>query len=304
MTDSLFEPKLRVAASGLGGSGYMIPTRPLENGKPSRVIGVTTALGVLDKSGVTQWAVDNTAAFAVANVDALLNRSEEQGYGFLRWYHKRMKESDFDDPTVDIRDYSNGVLNDLAELGTTTGDWISAHMNGMFEPDLYRDEQVQMVEAFLNWKADHDIEVLATEATVVGGDHAGTLDEIWVIDGVPMLIDTKTTRHIRGTHYAQLAALGAAEAMLTEVGPGEGVEYETKKWGKTYWREDPLPAFSEYAILHLRPNDTDTQGNFVPAFCELKPVSHEKIDAGWALFRATVDARLALKAIKDLEKPG
>ena len=201
-------PKLRVRASGLGGHGYALPTRLSENGKPLIVPGVTTVLGALDKSGVVQWSIDNTAAYAVANIDALLNRTEEQGFGFLRWYHKRMKESDFDDPTIDIRDYSNGVLNDLAELGTLTHEWVEAHLNGDFEPELVRDEQVQMVERFLEWEADHDLDVRATEATVFGYDRdgngwAGTLDGIVGIDSVYTLWDLKTSRRIHKSHYAQ-----------------------------------------------------------------------------------------------------
>ena len=107
------EPKLRVRSSGHGGSGYKHPHTG------DVVPGVTTVLKRLDKPGVLQWAVDNTAAYAVANVDGLLNRTEEQGFGFLRWYWKR-------DPLKgdlsDIRNYSDGVLNDAAELGTMMHD--------------------------------------------------------------------------------------------------------------------------------------------------------------------------------------
>lgn len=303
MTRDRWEPRLRVAASRYGGSGYRIPTRPGEDGKPLLVPGVTTVLSALDKGGIVQWAVNNTAAYAIANIDALLNRTEEQGYGFLRWYHNRMKPKDFDDPAVDITDYSNGVLNDLAELGTMTHDWVADFLNDYFNEDLIRNEQVEMVNRFLEWYAEHDLEVIATEVTVVGADWAGTLDYILRIDGVTYLVDLKTSRAIRSSHYGQLSALGSAEAMMREVDadyPG-AVEYETKKWGKTYWVEEPLPDFSDYAILHLRPQDTDSKGAWMDSFCELKVISHEKIQAAHGLFTGALQARHAERKLRELE---
>lgn len=299
-----WEPKLRVAASGLGGSGYRIPTRTAQDGKPLLVPGVTTVLGVLDKGGIVQWAVDNTAAYAAANVEALLNREPEQRYGFLRWYHSRMKSRDFDNPEIDITDYSNGVLNDLAELGTMTHDWIADFVNDYFTGDLTRDAQVEMVNKFLEWWEAHDVQVVASEITVVGEDNAGTLDHIWIIDGVPTLLDVKTARKMRFSHYAQLGALGAANYYMREVAsdyPG-AVEYETKKWGKTYWVEEPIPAFTQYAILHLRPSDTTSRGEYLEPFCELHVIPQEKIEAGFRMFQGALCARLAERDLKKLEK--
>lgn len=306
MTHDRWEPKLRVAASGLGGSGYRIPTRLDDKGKPLLVPGVTTVLGVLDKGGIVQWAVDNTAAYAVANIDALLNRDAAQGFGFLRWYHRRMKESDFDDPRVDISDYSSGVLNDLAELGTMTHDWIADFVNDYFPDALIREQQTEMIEKFLQWWSEHEVQVVASEITVVGEDNAGTLDHIWNIDGIPTLLDVKTSRKVRFSHYGQLGALGAANYYMREVDAGYpgAVEYETKKWGKTYWVEEPIPEFTQYAILHLRPSDTTSQGEYMEPFCELHIIPQEKIDAGYELFRGALGARLAERKLKQLEKEG
>jgi len=303
VTRDRWEPRLRVAASRYGGSGYRIPTRLGEDGKPLLVPGVTTVLSALDKGGIIQWAVNNTAAYAIANIDALLNRTEDQGYGFLRWYHNRMKPKDFDDPVVDITDYSNGVLNDLAELGTMTHDWVADFLNDYFNEDLIRNEQVEMVNRFLEWYAEHEVEVIATEVTVVGANWAGTLDYILRIDGVTYLVDLKTSRAIRSSHYGQLSALGSAEAMMREVTadfPG-AVEYETKKWGKTYWVEEPLPDFSDYAILHMRPQDTDSKGKWMDSFCELKIIPHEKIQAAHGLFTGALQARHAERKLREFE---
>lgn len=298
-----WEPKLRVTASRYGGSGYRIPTRNGADGRPLLVPGVTTVLGALDKGGVVQWAVDNTAAWASANLDALLNRTEEQRYGFLRWYHSRMKPKDFDDPDIDIRDYSNGVLNDLAELGSMTHEWVADFLNDIFPDDPIRVEQVEMIDRFIEWWEDNEVEVIATEVTVVGSNWAGTLDYILRVNGVVYLVDLKTARRIRSSHYAQIAALGSAEAMMRQVSADhEGaVAYTTKKWGTTYWVEEPLPDFSEYAILHLRPEDVDHQGVFLDSFCDFKVVPHETVEASFGLFEGALMARHSERRLKDIE---
>lgn len=284
------EPLLRTRASGYGGSGYF---NPLTGDK---VIGVTTALGVLDKPGILQWAVDNTAAYAVNNIDALLSRTQDAGYGFLRWYWSRMTPAKFDDPDIDIRTVSAGVLNDLAELGTSMHEWVEQVLTGGFEPELFRDEQFQMAEAFLAWLETVDIEVHATELTVFGDGYGGTADLYATIDGVPLAIDVKTSRAVRNEHVAQIAAYGAAFQAVQECGPFEegAAEYKGQ-----YFREVPIPAFSEYAVLQIRPNDWDNNGNFIPAFCKLHRIPQRSVDAGYELFRSAVDARLAQKKLKD-----
>lgn len=294
-----WEPKLRVRASNMDGSGYRIPTRVQEDGKPLLVPGVTTVLKVLDKPGVLRWSIDQVVAYAVTHIDDLLNRTEEQGYNFLRFYPSRYKESDFDDPLKDVRDAHIGVLNDLGELGSLTHAYVSDIVNG-YEPDeMVRDEQIQMLLAFGEWWDEHEVEIIETEVTVVGNGYAGTLDHLWIIDGVPTLVDLKTSRATRDEHFAQLGALGAAESMMVETHEfdPDGVEYEAKDWGKTYWREEPVPAFTQYAILHLRPNDDDG-----PAFCELKVVPHSMVDAGFDLFKGALSACQARLKMKQAKK--
>lgn len=295
------EPKLARAASGLGGRGYKNPFTG------EVVPSVTTALGAIDKPGIRQWIADNTAAYAVANIDHLLNRTEEQGYNFLRWYWNRMKDSDFDDPTVDIRDYHTGVLNDAAELGTLTHEWIEADLNDWFEPDIFRDEQAQMIAEYLAWKTEHDIEVACTEATLFGQGYAGTVDWIGQIDGVWTLVDNKTSRNTWDEHIAQLAALGAAHTWLREVPagtPGAQKHEKTVKGVKqvSWWVQDEIPPIQQYAILHVRPDDYNSKGEFVPAFCKLKIVPQAEIDAGWEMFQGALQVRKSQSRLKEVRK--
>lgn len=291
------DPALRIRASGYGGSGYFNPF----DGKKS--VGVTTALGAMDKPGVRQWAVDQTAAYAVANLELLANRDIERGFKMLRWYHSRAKESEFDDPEVDIHDYHTGVLNDLAELGTLTHEWIEAHLAETFEPDLVRDEQAAMIEAYLDWYDSVEIEPTAIEATVFGyaGNlpYGGTADLFARVDGVDMLIDVKTSRMIYDSHVAQLAAYGAGQFMALEVPSStEGATEYKGRW----FVERNLPPVEAYGVLQVRPDDYDSEGNFIPAFCELHYISQAEIEAGWRMFEGALLVREGQKMYKDAKK--
>ena len=278
------EPKLRVRSSGHGGSGYK---HPLDG---SVVPGVTTVLRKLDKPAIAQWAVDNTAAFAIANVDALLNRTEEQGYGFLRWYWKR-------DPIAgdlsDIRNWSNGVLNDAAELGTLMHDWVAADHGACPYPDVTGANPYfwEMVSEWDKWKAEHEVLPLHTEVTLWSHEYgyAGTADAFWQVDGVPMLIDVKTSRNTWDEHYMQLAALGACDTMLIESADGG-------------WSEEIVPSFSAYALLHIRPSDTDAQGNPMDSFCKLKVVDHDEIPEHFESYLGLLKVSHSQNKVKEIRK--
>lgn len=277
------EPKLRVRSSGHGGSGYKHP----HTGEV--VPGVTTVLKKLEKPAITQWAVDNTAAYAVANIDALLNRTEEQGYGFLRWYWKR-------DPLAgdldDIRNYSNGVLNDAAELGTLLHDWVAADagVGDIPYPDVSKAPEFfwEMLDQWNMWRENHMVDQTYTEVTFWSHQYgyAGTADGLWDIDGVKTLVDVKTSRNTWDEHYMQLAALGACDAMLVE------------KDGE--WVELPVPPFSEYALLHIRPSDIDKNGSPMFPFAQLKPVPHNEIPLHFEAFLGVLQVTKAQALLKKI----
>ena len=280
-----FEPKLRVKASGYGGSGYAIPQPG--KAKPLRLPGVTTVLNNLPKDAVNQWAVDNTVAYMIANLDRVLDLEDDVIFQKYRWYWKRQPK--VDDPEVSPNNYHVGVLHDAAETGTLVHDWIAAHVLGLFEPEIQKIEQEQAITAFLNWERDHDIELLFVEHTVVNETlgYAGTLDHIWKLDGEISLVDTKTSRGIYDSHVAQLAALNHAEYMMIETGNPEHMKYRTKQWGDTYWEIGQIPEYSRVGILKCRFDDFDKDGNDVPAVCEFTELPQEQLDIGWDLFVAS-----------------
>jgi hypothetical protein len=255
------------------------------------VPGVTTVLKKLDKPGVLQWAVDNTSAYAVANIDALMNRTEEQGFGFLRWYWKR-------DPLAsdeqDIRNYSAGVLNDAAELGTMVHDWIAAEHDDSPYPDVTLAPPYfwEMIAQWDAWKSEHDIKPILTETTLWSHQYgyAGTADGLWEIDGVRTLIDVKTSRNVWDEHFMQLSALGACDAMLIE--------------SDNSWSEVEVPGFSQYALLHIRPTDTKKNGEHMEPFCRLEVVDMEEIPLHFEAFLGLLAVSDAQNKVREHRKGG
>lgn len=277
-------PKLRVRSSGHGGSGYKHPLTG------AVVPGVTTVLKRLDKPALLQWAVDNTAAFAVSNIDALLNRTEEQGYGFLRWYWKR---DALDGDRTDIRNASNGILNDAAELGTMLHDWAAADHGFGSYPDTSNAPPYfwELVAQWDLFNQEHDVQPILTETTLWSHcyGYAGTCDGLWLIDGVPTLLDIKTSRNTWDEHRMQLAALGACETMLREV-------------TEDHWIEEPIPAFSQYMLLQIRPSDFDKHGATMEPYYKLHVIDPLELDQLFDQFLGLLQVSHAQNKLKEIRK--
>ena len=276
------EPKLSVRSSGAGGRGYRHPTTGVI------VPSVTTVLKNLNKPALLQWAVDQTAAYAVANIDGLLSRTEEQGWGFLRWYWNR-------DPLkgdVDIRNFYNGVRDDAASLGTAIHEWIEAETTGGLYPDVSDAPEHfwEMVSVWDAWYASHDVKPLVSEGTVWSHKYgyAGTLDGIWIVDGVPYLLDVKSSRHIFDEHMMQLSALANADVLMVEV-DGEWVEME-------------IPKFDAYGILHIRPSDVDKNGNSMEPYCKLETLDADEMPIHFESFKGLLRVSDSQAKIKEYRK--
>lgn len=297
-------PKLAVARSGWGGRGYRIPNRAdWDTGKPIVYPSVTTVLKAVAKPGITQWAVDQTAAFAVENLQYLYNVSEERGWRYLRWYWSRSPEL----VGKELRLHHEGVRDDAADLGTNIHEWIEAEIDGtLMPPSLDTWEAEQMADVFWEWMEGHTVISHHQEFTLVNDDdgYAGTGDADWSIrcdhDGpsclgqkpgefIRTLVDLKSSRHTWPEHGMQLAALYNAPRMMVEVdadAPGamlaEKVEQGQKV--KSWWNEEATPKFEAAALLHLRPADLDAKGNDIPAFCKLIDKTSD-LDMFWIGFK-------------------
>lgn len=297
-------PKLSVPSSGYGTRGYRNPFTG------EVVPGVTGVLGAIEKPGIVDFHISNTAAWAVANVDALLNRTEEQGMRFLQYYTRRLKPEKVDE--IDVYNYSYGVLDDLSNLGNFMHTYAEDVLNDRFPEDGWRDDHFQMIAAFDEWYPKHTFRNIHTEITLFGSGVAGTTDWIAEFDGIPTMGDWKTSRRVYDSHESQLAALGSCDTWAKEVSedtPG-AVYYKippsvAKEHGgqvDSWWVPEEVPPFSRYGVVQIRPDDYDRNGVFIPAFVEFHEVSHDKIDAGFDLFEAALAAKKAQRKRKLLEK--
>lgn len=208
------EPILRVKASGLKGSGYKIVTQLDANGRAVIVPGVTTVTNISHKPALVQWACDQTAAYAATHIDQLLNRSELEGYAYLRYRWKREPKLDAD---PNMRNWHEYVLNDAADMGRWGHAYVESDLLNEFGPEVTEDWQQEIADQWAAFKFEHDIEVGLVEATVYNPiGYAGTFDLLVKIDGVWYLLDIKTSRGTWPEHYMQLAALGAAPVYMRQ----------------------------------------------------------------------------------------
>ena len=271
---------------------------------------ITTALNsVGDPRGLIHWNIEQTALFAVTHLDDLLNRTEEAGVRYLQYATKKQKAEVLDDEELSVFNFARVLLNDLADTGDTIHKYIEDDLNDRFPDFPTRNDHVEMAEAYHAWRDTHEVEVLATEATVFGDEYAGTGDVWAIIDGVPMLIDAKSSRKLGTSHLGQLAALGAADLMAREVPEGtEGAVHHkitpavsAQHGGRvdSWWLPVVPPAFSAYGVLQVRPGDFHrTTGEYIAPFCELHTIPQEAIDAGWDFFQAGLRARKAEATLK------
>lgn len=297
------QPELSVRNSGFGGRGYVHPLMPdpALPGEDKRWIvpSVTTVLKSEATPAITQWAVDQTAAFAAANPEALLQRSPEKAWGYLRWYWNR--NPDPLEEGYDVRNYADGVLHDAADLGTTMHEWMQADIvEGLAYPDTTNkgDEFWQMVEVWDDWRSKQFIEPIMTEATVwstVG--YAGTFDYLWKINGQLCFGDIKTSRGLWPAHSRQLSALKMADWVFTKDDEGN--------WSQQDWQPIVQEA-SSLGFLHVRPDDITTQGEEQPRYIEY--VEAEDLDLHYngflgclAMKQSDLELKRRVKARKDSE---
>ena len=248
------------------GSGYVIPAidtkgkevtntmgekiqarTEVDNPKKAIVYpGVTTVLRVIDKPALQQWRPDCVAAKAVANIDALLNRSPEEGYEYLRFA-------------------SDEARNDRAEIGTEIHSWIAADLGFGFYPEVESHEVEQMIAVWETFRFEHDINPKWSERTLFNHSErvGGTGDLQADIDGIEdVLVDYKSSRHTYDDNFMQIAGLMNSETEVYEL-------------DRDVWYEGTFVKPKRGAIIHIRPDDYDTKGNFIPAFCKLEWMEEE-----------------------------
>lgn len=173
----------------------------------TRVPGVTTITGVMDKPALVKWA----------------NGLGLQGIETTKY------------------------VDELAAVGTLAHDGIHCHLTDTpWNTDDCSKNQIDLAETcIIKWHyfADnHDIEVIHSEWPLVSEEHryGGTCDLYCKLDGKPTLLDLKTCKGIYDDHFTQLAGyyllikeqgLPIDQVMIVRIGrsDAEGTQPEVKE---------------------------------------------------------------------------
>jgi hypothetical protein len=186
-------------------------------------ISVTTALNGLPKDALPQWAANVAADKALELHDCGALDFKNEGYrravrNDIRYAHKEEKEA-----AARLGDAVHQCCEDIVKHG---------------DCDAPTDKKVaNRVKQFWKWTQAHTIEPLYVEATVYNDTHlyAGSCDLMASVDGIPTIIDYKTSKGVYGSVALQLSAYMNGEYILTD----EGLVVA-------------LPKFERAAVLHIR----------------------------------------------------
>lgn len=200
-----------------------------------RVKGVTTFLGILDKSpALVSWSTELAGLHLydiIASGNTILMPDVIEAIG----RHRVVKEG-------------------AANTGTTAHEWCEYFIKHTLgkegyeaEPELPTDPQVLLaVDAFLEWYNSHDIQFLSSERVVYSREYqyVGTMDFEAIVDGAYCVGDFKASNGLYNTVLAQTAAYQYASE---EENPD--VKY-TSRWAVRLCKEGP----EEYKIRMERKN--------------------------------------------------
>ena len=158
----------------------------------TKIIGTTTALGVLHKPALLPWAVKMT----ITHLESCL----KPGIIYDEIEIKNMLE---DAKFAHKRRSSNAM-----DVGTGVHSWIQQHVAGLKPPMPVNQLMQNAIGAFLKWEKDHKVKFLESERLLYSKKHnyAGTLDFIAKVDGKIKIGDFKTSTGIYDEMWFQVAA--------------------------------------------------------------------------------------------------
>lgn len=160
-------------------------------------IGVTTALSVISKPALLQWAVNVAIDELKVNLKAGVAYDELQLANTLesaRLAHKKKKE-------------------EAAGFGTLVHNWIEKYIKGQNPEPLVNKTLNDAVQTFLKWVEQNNVKFIASEKPVYSKkyDYCGTIDFICEIDGKKYIGDLKTSKGIYDEYSMQVAAYRYAD---------------------------------------------------------------------------------------------
>jgi len=107
---------------------------------------------------------------------------------------------------------SQTILKDAGRRGTNVHEGTELLERGeTLHRDNYTLEEWQMLEGFVKWWKKYQPEVLAVERSLCSDKlkTGGTIDRVYIINGVLTILDIKTSSAIHDNYWAQTAAYDA-----------------------------------------------------------------------------------------------
>lgn len=214
-----------------------------------RFISVTTVLGYISKFGLTDWSARLAAEAAVDRLPWLVRCSRVAPCNSTTTEHAcgQCREC----ATFWLANRHNEVRDEAGNRGSRVHE--AAEELELFGEGATVDEDVApLVDWYRRWRAYYRPEFEATEMTVISRKwgYAGTLDgilrfpedsplpkQLKHLAGLPILMDTKTGKHIGIPEGWQVNAYAHADVVLLPDGS-----------------EEPMPAIEGGLILHIRPD--------------------------------------------------
>ena len=203
---------------------------------------VTKIIGdCTDKSrALTQWSANQVVAWIQ------LNCAKSRG----NFPHYKVNDEQLNQARFNFREVSDEALKVGSAVHAAIEDYL---MTGK-EPDTDHAQVVSGFLAFLEWMDEHKVKPIAIEETVYGNYFAGTLDLRCNLNGVPYVIDFKTSKAIYANDYGPQIA--AYRSTFPDV-EGCGILRLDKETGLPEWKdfsdryEKDLKVFNKMVELYM-----------------------------------------------------
>ncbi len=221
----------------------------------TRLTGVTTILGVIDKPALVPWASKMATDYIKSNLSYKRLKLLRKGYVVV-------KEKIIDEATNawrNVRDTAGASGTDVhATLEVLIKEAIEAH-GGYIQTDTHENKQV---DNFLKWARANTIKFLDSEKSVYSKSlfFAGTLDFMYEKDGEVYVGDIKTSSAIYPINYWQCSAyqfclqeMGLYPKIkgFTIVRCGKDGKFEI---GENYSYEDNIEGFKSALVIYRKLN--------------------------------------------------
>jgi hypothetical protein len=191
-----------------------------------RYLSVTSALSVLPKPWLSPWVAKVTAEIAMELFDYIIDYDadlhdwdfEKLAKGLAKMYEEER------DSAGDFGTKVHEAAEQLLKVSRGSADIYHALLREM-ELD---DEVGERLLLLGQWLQEHFVEIHAVEATLYNDwyKYAGTADIMATVDGLPYIIDIKTSKMFDMKWAYQLAAYAQGEYIMNEYGNRVEREFE------------------------------------------------------------------------------